>query len=127
MGTAASHSRWIVAALIPIRPQSTSWLTSRSRTRASSSPDFWITIISPRLPTVAPCSWTYSGRASSCAGYSRRTGGWAVVVGSAGTWRRASVSSGKQMPLREQPLHLALSSSGSGSTVESAAARASSM
>ena len=51
----------------------------------------------------------------------------ARLGGSAATSRNASVSSGRQIPASEHPLHFGLSSSGSGSTGDLAARRASSM
>ena len=122
---------------------------------------------SPLLPSVAPCSLTYSGRASSLAGIRRRTAGAGSGEPGAGSgelgagsrsgsssltsptpcsppcnlWVDPSfpcsplpapclncskwVSSGRQMPTREQRGHFGLSTNGGGMTPRAAVARSS--
>jgi len=110
-----SRSAWAVSCALPKRQ---TWEISSNRIRRRTSPRRLTVSTSPFVPSVVPCSWTYSGKASSRAGVRRRT---SRSPGASAASSR--VSSGRQMPTSEQRGHLGLSSSGGGIAAEVAMAR----
>jgi hypothetical protein len=90
--------------------------TSMSLVESISSPLRVISTRPSRLPTVVPCSVTYSGRGEGSLGSSRR-GGRRLLEASRFT------SSGRQMPTSEHLGHFGLSTRGGGGRSRPATSR----